>query len=98
MSIDGKPIIDKDPAPKEFIEATTENTLEKVIIVFFENPYEYIEIVDQDGNPETDKSFLQVFEQIALIIYPENPEKTTLTMVPEEMLKTSDIGKSHLIN
>ena len=80
--------ISKDPVPASAVEVYEEKAGTGVFI-FFLNPIDYIEIVNEDGIPLKEGELLdfKLFALIGLFVSKENPEKTQLSIAPAEILK-----------
>ncbi len=81
--------IDKDPVPLHAVEVADSKSDEKGIFIFFLNPLEFVEIVDDDGTPvsKEDLTNFEFLELLGLYISKTTPEKIEISIAPAEVLK-----------
>lgn len=78
--------IDKDPVPSFAVEVSSETDNDKGIFIFFTDPFEFVEFVDENGNPEKNLEELAFIRLLGLYISRTNPEKIQLSIAPPEIL------------
>ena len=78
----------KDPVPISAVDVV-ENSAGKGVFIFFLNPLDYVEIIEDDGRPakKEDLTSLNFISLIGLFVSKENPDKTRLSIAPSEILE-----------
>ncbi len=79
--------INKDPVPNYAVEVSIEDG-DKGIFIFFINPLDFVELINEDGNPASESEIQALSFQllIGLLINKTNPEKTSIGFPPPEIL------------